>query len=353
MKGKKLIEYEELMKQWDYEKNKENPSEISSGSKKKYWWKCHKGEDHQWEAQVRERAKGSNCPYCMGRKLSKTNNLEYINPTLAKEWNMIKNKDLKPNQVFANSSIKAWWQCSKDKTHEWDAKISTRNKGTGCPFCSNRNATKDDNLKVNNPTVAKYWHPNKNAELTPDKIKEKSSKVIWWMCPRDHNHEWELSVNSMVKRKTYCLLCENGEKNESFEITEEEKRELEKEWHPTKNGDLILNEINEKTKEEFWWQCKENKEHEWQKSIEKKINNSECPICKKNKNKEKIKEESTKRTVSKEDKERADALIEEANKNLEKYLEMCPECSDRDDVEELLNSTKNKDNAGTSEAVVE
>ena len=89
------------------------------------------------------------------------------------------------------------------------------------------------------------------------------------MCPRDHNHEWELSVNSMVKRKTYCLLCENGEKNESFEITEEEKRELEKEWHPTKNGDLILNEINEKTKEEFWWQCKENKEHEWQKRPKK------------------------------------------------------------------------------------
>ena len=34
---------------------------------------------------------------------------------------------------MANSGIKVWWRCSRG--HEWQATISNRNYGTGCPAC--------------------------------------------------------------------------------------------------------------------------------------------------------------------------------------------------------------------------
>ena len=47
-------------------------------------------------------------------------------PNLMKEWHPTKNKDIDPSSLRANSSKRVWWQCSKDKTHEWDATVNKR-----------------------------------------------------------------------------------------------------------------------------------------------------------------------------------------------------------------------------------
>lgn len=54
-------------------------------------------------------------------------------PDLAKEWHLIKNQGLTPQQVFKGSNKKVWWQC--EEGHEWEAQISNRSNGTGCPVC--------------------------------------------------------------------------------------------------------------------------------------------------------------------------------------------------------------------------
>lgn len=64
----------------------------------------------------------------------KENSLLTINPQLASEWHPLKNGTLLPEYVAANSNKKVWWQC--DKGHEWSANINSRNKGSGCPYCS-------------------------------------------------------------------------------------------------------------------------------------------------------------------------------------------------------------------------
>ena len=44
--------------------NKLSPTEIASGSLKKYWWKCQKCKN-EWKAQVNSRAgRSSGCPVC-------------------------------------------------------------------------------------------------------------------------------------------------------------------------------------------------------------------------------------------------------------------------------------------------
>jgi len=47
----------EVAKQWHPTKNADlSPFDITSGSNKKVWWKCPKGEDHEWEMSIASRA---------------------------------------------------------------------------------------------------------------------------------------------------------------------------------------------------------------------------------------------------------------------------------------------------------
>ena len=90
---------------------------------------------HEWQASIADRNRGRGCPYCIGKKVLKGyNDLQTVNPTLAKEWNYEKNKGITPKEVMPNSHKKVWWKCSEG--HEWEAVIGNRNKGNGCPYCA-------------------------------------------------------------------------------------------------------------------------------------------------------------------------------------------------------------------------
>ena len=122
-----------LAKDWHYDKNNGlTPADVMPNSNKKVWWKCSEG--HEWQARIIERNRGNSCPYCSGRYAVKgENDLQTVNPSLAKEWNYEKNDGLTPMDVLPNSNKKVWWKCSED--HEWQARIADRNKGRGCPIC--------------------------------------------------------------------------------------------------------------------------------------------------------------------------------------------------------------------------
>ncbi|MBQ2425127.1 MAG: zinc-ribbon domain-containing protein, partial [Lachnospiraceae bacterium] len=49
------------------------------------------------------------------------------------------------------------------------------------------------------------WHPTKNGDLDPWMIAEKSNQRFWWKCTC--GHEWRVSVNSRVTKKTGCPMC--------------------------------------------------------------------------------------------------------------------------------------------------
>ena len=55
---------EYLLKEWDYEKNKDNdPNIIAPMSDKVLWWRCER--NHSWETAVKRRTtRGSGCPIC-------------------------------------------------------------------------------------------------------------------------------------------------------------------------------------------------------------------------------------------------------------------------------------------------
>lgn len=126
-----------LLNEWDHEKNTDiPPDKISAGSSKKVWWKCKKG--HSWEDTINHRTDGRGCPFCSNKKVIKgENDFATTHPHLLKEWDYSSNT-IKPTQVVAGSSKKAYWIC-RDCGHRYESSLvnKTRFKAR-CPKCKNK-----------------------------------------------------------------------------------------------------------------------------------------------------------------------------------------------------------------------
>ena len=115
-------------------------------------------------------------------------------------------------------------------------------------------------------------------------------KKVWWLCPIKCSegclHEWEDTPNQRTYKNRDCPFCSTHKiKNccihDSIIWTHPE---IAKQWHPTKNGDLILENLTSGSNVNVWWlcpnKCKEGCLHEWQTSLNHRIGrNTGCPYC--------------------------------------------------------------------------
>lgn len=123
----------DLASLWHFEKNyPATPDEVFARSGKKVWWKCPNFDDHEWEAPPRNLSVGKGCPFCAGRKVSRSMSLGNTNLSLSSEWDFKKNDPLTPFDVLPGSGKKVWWKCKKG--HSWQAAPLTRKKN-GCAQC--------------------------------------------------------------------------------------------------------------------------------------------------------------------------------------------------------------------------
>lgn len=340
------ITYPEILDEWDYTKNEMSPESITKGSHAKIWWKCKNC--HSWQTSVGNRIKGHGCPYCSGRFAIKgINDLQTVNPLLAKEWNYNKNGNLKPEDVKYGSTKKVWWKCKNG--HEWFASISNRNKKRGCPICSKYRHVSlpekaiyyyfsqkfqiNENIKINKqmeldlffPELnlgieydGRAWHKNLERDLKKDelcesnnikliRIREKglieyktSAYIITTQNPDsslmfmeqvlieilsfiNQTYNMNLSIDINIERDYYSILS----LIEKFEIKNSlstQFPELLKEWNYEKNGNLKPNMISKGSGKKVWWVCKNG--HEWKTSIANRTNDknkNQCPFCQKKK----------------------------------------------------------------------
>jgi translation initiation factor IF-1 len=130
-----------LMKEWDYNKNKNlNPSELSPGSKRKVWWKCKNG--HEWFATIVNRTKGANCEICSYKSrgasisnaaVNRSGSLIQAFPEFDSIWDYTKNGNLQPSSVSPSSAKLAHWKCKNG--HSYQTKICVRVRMKHCPIC--------------------------------------------------------------------------------------------------------------------------------------------------------------------------------------------------------------------------
>ena len=198
-------EYPEIAKQWHPTKNAYLvPDKMAPHSGQKVWWLCLQG--HEWRAVINSRTRGYGCPFCAGQKPTSDRNFATEYPELVKHWNRDKNSR-KPEEFSPRSNYKVWWKC--EIGHSWQASILNRTRDTKnlCPFCSNRRLCDDNSLAYVRPDIAKDWHPDKNAPLTPNDVIAGGSKKVWWVCR--HGHEWKTTVGLRVNAGTGCPKCSN------------------------------------------------------------------------------------------------------------------------------------------------
>ena len=279
--GKKVVKsnclsttHPELAKEWHTTKNGSLTPDCVSGGHTKFWWKCNKGDDHEWQSSIVNRKAGKSCPICVGQKIVDSNCLANTHPEICKEWHPFKNS-ISPQKVGKGSRKKVWWKCDKGDDHEWEATISSRVQGRGCPICTNRKVVNSNCLANTHPEISKFWHPTKNGDFTPLDVVVGSGRVAWWKCDKGDDHEWQSTIAE--KQIVNCPVCAGRIVVKSNCLSTTHPK-LAKEWHPTKNGDLSPKQITSGSGTKVWWKCNKGDDHIWESSVaaRRKVN---CPIC--------------------------------------------------------------------------
>lgn len=213
-----------------------------------------------------------------------TNSLIVTHPELVAQWHPFKNGDFTPNKATKGQRRKVWWLLPYDVPmdyhiehlrgkhfdFEWEATISHRAEGKGCPFlsCPAKAVWKGFNdLATTHPHLAAEWHPFKNGNITPDMISKGYDKKVWWYLPYDvpldypvehlrgkhFDFEWETTANSRASYNLGCPYLSNQLLWVGFNDLATTSPELALQWHPTKNGGLKPTDVMAGSVQKVWW----------------------------------------------------------------------------------------------------
>jgi hypothetical protein len=269
-----------VARQWDARRNAPlTPRDVLPFSHKEVWWKCPKGPDHQWCARISDRTHdGRGCPFCSGRRLSVTNSLATVAPSVASDWHPTKNGSLRPKDQLAAQWVQRWWKCRKGEDHVWRCAVAGRVQvGKGCPFCVGRRVSLSTSLAAVSPETARLWNRARNAGLTPKDVTAHSRLRVCWKCPRGPDHEWRATVADCVDATKKCHACVGLQVSVTNSLAARFP-DVAAQWHPTKNGPLTPELVTTRTLRRVWWICDIG--HSWCTRIaHRTAEKSGCPVC--------------------------------------------------------------------------
>lgn len=328
--------FPEIVKRWNYEKNKISPSLILPKSTKNMWWKCNKG--HEWQASphsMTNKKTKTGCPYCKGLLSSKENNI-MDKKNLINEWDYSKN-NVSPEEMTKGKGVKIWWKC--EKGHEWQASIASRVKGAGCPFCrrnhslleiriyselkffledviwiDRENGIEKDvflpNYKIAIEIDGAYWHRNKKEK---DLIKNKKLEEMGIMIIRIREFPLERLSNrdiiykygdshisiliklfkflhEITKYPSFEQYVKNGyivndlfykktvsDSAHCVKSIAEVRTDIVSEWDYPKNGFMTPENMSYGSGRIAYFKC--SKGHEWGTTIKSRSAGNNCPYC--------------------------------------------------------------------------
>ena len=162
-------------------------TKLNAGSNKAVEWSC-KAYGHGWRTNVNNRRKGTGCPVCIGKAvLAGFNDLATTHPDLAAE---LVDPTL-ATQLGFGSGKSVEWSC-KAHRHVWEAAVSSRSSGIGCPYCSGNSLM----LGFNDLATT---HPDLAAELVDQSVATEHSfgthRKAKWRC-KAQGHVWEAEIVS-------------------------------------------------------------------------------------------------------------------------------------------------------------
>lgn len=250
----------------------------------KIHWECPEGHDYVQSISEKMRDNGRACPLCSGRKIVKG-----INDPLTKypelEEYLDKEMDNPDITAVALSSKEVFnWKCPKGHQYKQSLASKLRTNLHLCKVCTGKEVQPGVNdIETTHPElVATYWHPTKNLPETPQMFSKGSHAKVWWKGPC--GHEWKGSISHFMLSGRRCPACAGKKVQTGFNDAKTRYPELAMSWHPTKNGEMTLDEVGFGVDTTFWWQCE--KGHEWKATARNRgaLGNG-CPNCGYNKSK--------------------------------------------------------------------
>lgn len=325
----------ELALEFNEMRNGLTTADVSAVSKAiaRFWWKCVQG--HEWDATMRSRVEQNNkCPYCSGRKATAENNLLAKHPDIAAMFNEPKN-DTPASEVTPTFNGKMHWICSVGHEfmksprevvrtrglcaecnslafkfpelkkyfsrnnpmtfeslsygsnkkvnwvckfgHEYGQTISHKTgNGLGCPFCSGRYATKENNLALAYPEIAKQFDAKKSG-TTPDQVTPKSNRQMWWNCEKGHSYQCTPAKKTREDLPYGCPFCSSYQ----IDSTNSLKAlfpDVAKEFDEVANG-ISADEVAPKTTKQYQWKCLAQGHSYASRPADKTTKNLGCPYC--------------------------------------------------------------------------
>lgn len=274
----------DLSLEWHPGKNDNlKPSQFTSGSHKKVWWKCTEG--HEWPATITERTTGgTGCPYCPkqygscngARLASPEYNFALKNPQAATEWLKEKNNNLAPTEVTPSSGRKFWFKCPNG--HEYLQSLASRTEGRGCTYCAGKLVLPEESLAAKYPEIAAQWDYEKNAD-GPESFTPYSGQKVWWRCPKGKDHSWEVGIGSRTRQDSGCPYCAptNRRVSAGSNLTVTHPT-LMQEWDFESNSDLDPTQLLAGTDLKAAWKCARG--HKWKAAISSRaLSGRGCPKC--------------------------------------------------------------------------
>jgi very-short-patch-repair endonuclease len=276
------ILYPQLLKEWDFTRNGEiSPYQLSYGSERCVWWKCENG--HEWAARINKRTKGQGCPKCRlyhGTSFNEQAIFYYIE----KVFNQVHNrKVIKKGEVSFETDI---YIPSINVAIEYDGPYHSKMKQQVRDVAKNIFLKAKDIrlIRVRSRGLPKidedgafYIFEEKHQDIEASILRIFSYISVLPGIRNDVNVQNMINnVDVNVKRDSIYIyekyLKYKDEKNLSKVFPY-----LSREWHPTKNEDLKLNQFTEGSNINVWWIC--NKGHSWKATINRRTSGSGCPYC--------------------------------------------------------------------------
>ena len=131
--------------------------------------------------------------------------------------------------------------------------------------------SKEYNLAVLYPDLAKQWHPTKN-EKGPEQYTIGSHKKVWWFEEKDGVfYEWPATIYSRVYGNGNPYICGQsvGYGNDLASL----RPDLVKQWHPTKNKKGPECYTIGSGKRAWWFEEKDGVFYEWEAEIKNRVAN--------------------------------------------------------------------------------
>ena len=202
----------EWLDNWDYEKNKISPLEVSYATPKKYYFKCPRNihESQQYKiSRIVEINQEFKCKDCNSIGQFMIDNLG--EDAIEKYWSIKNEKS--PFEIQKRSANHIWIKCTNTEYHE-DSRVLSSNfvKGDRCSYCSthSKKVDKKDSIGFLKPESIKLWS-DKNKK-TPFDFRPKANTKVWWKCGCGKHDDYSRTIQSQFLLNFTCPSCEK-EKN--------------------------------------------------------------------------------------------------------------------------------------------